>query len=454
MLLVVLAQTGLFAQMGVLFAQTGAPDAAQLKIEDPMLVPAPAAARNVASWQDALALIRDRSTEIEIAHGAVTRALAARRVALAALLPTINASTTATYNLVTNTGLTFIGITPIQTKIPTESYVNGLGQLVQPIIAPRAIYALGTAQANVAAADLSLADTKRNVTLNAANALVSVVTAERVAELNRAGLKSALERLDISTRRQSGGAATGLDVVRAQQDVEAARATLVTGDEQLRQARETLGLALGIPGQIGVSPSFGAQSLEDGTHALCKPAQSLEERTDIAVAREQLVVAKRSIVDAWLQFSPYLTAQSTVATTTINTGAAPNTTWNLQAILSIPIWDGGARYGALRDAHGQVEQAEGNLERTRRVAIVQVAQANRGIEVAQQALEVATRGRDLAVEVDRLVRKGFAEGSGTSLELVTAAAALRQAEINLALKEFDLLRARITADLAVANCEY
>jgi outer membrane protein TolC len=149
-----------------------------------------------------------------------------------------------------------------------------------------------------------------------------------------------------------------------------------------------------------------------------------------------------------------VSAQSTLFETSADSGLSPNPTWNLQAILSVPIWDGGARYGALRDARGQIMQAEQRLEATRRVASVQVAQATRGVQVAEQALEVAKRARDLAAEVDRLTRRGFEEGSGTSLELVTAAAALRQAEINLALKEFDLLRARITAALSVANCDY
>ena len=429
-------------------------------ITDPMLAPATPAPRAVGSWQEALLLVREKSTDLRSAEANITRAEAQWRTALAALLPQINATGTGTQNLITNPAYTLDTsgqLVPTGKRTPTgDPYLSITGVLVQPVIAPRAWWALGTANANERTAKLTLADTKRNVALGVANAMVSVVTAERVAELNRVGLKNALERWDYTRRRQAGGASTGLDTVRALQDVEAARATLVQGDETLRQAREALGLALGIPAQIGVAPSLDARSLEDGARALCRPVDGVEQRTDVAVARQQVEVAKRTLTDAKLQFSPTLSAQSTLASTTLDTGlfGPPNTTWNIQGVLQIPIWDGGARYGALKDAGAQIDLAEQRLEATRRGASVQVTQALRAIEVAEQARVVAASGRDLAAEVDRLVRKGFEQGAGTSLELVVAAGSLRQAEIALALKEFDLLRAKIAAALAVSNCDY
>ena len=108
-------------------------------------------------------------------------------------------------------------------------------------------YAIGTARESTRMNDLSYDDMKRTIAQSVANDIIAVVTAERVAELNRVGLRQSLSRLDLTVRKQRLGAATGLDVVRVQQDVESARTTLVTGDESLRKAREALGLAVGIP---------------------------------------------------------------------------------------------------------------------------------------------------------------------------------------------------------------
>jgi hypothetical protein len=67
---------------------------------------------------------------------------------------------------------------------------------------------------------------------------------------------------------------------------------------------------------------------------------------------------------------------------------------------------------------------------------------------------VAASARALAAETDRLTRVGYVEGQGTSLELVIAAAGLREADITLALREFDLVKARVLAVLALANCPW
>jgi hypothetical protein len=76
------------------------------------------------------------------------------------------------------------------------------------------------------------------------------------------------------------------------------------------------------------------------------------------------------------------------------------------------------------------------------------------VGVAEQARVVAAAARALAAETDRLTRVGYIEGQGTSLELVVAAAALREADITLALREFDLVKARVLAILALANCPW
>jgi outer membrane protein, multidrug efflux system len=74
---------------------------------------------------------------------------------------------------------------------------------------------------------------------------------------------------------------------------------------------------------------------------------------------------------------------------------------------------------------------------------------------------VATDSRKVAVdaethehEVDHMTQVGFLTGQGTSLDLVISAAALRQAQINRALRDFALVRARINALLALADCRW
>src|SRR5208282_2598767 len=130
---------------------------------------------------------------------------------------------------------------------------------------------------NEDATRLSVDDKKRTLALSLANQIVSVVTAERSADINRVGLRVALEQLEITKRKAALGAANGLDVVRAQQNAANARATLVTGDESLREAREALGLALGIPEETGVAPGVNIDGLARDTMESCRVVNDVNE---------------------------------------------------------------------------------------------------------------------------------------------------------------------------------
>lgn len=430
------------------------------EVSDPMLTPVPRARLEIGTWDEALKYIRARSTDLHIAIQEVARAEGQSRVALAGVLPSFNGTGTYTHNIITNTTAQFSGFTaagvpttrPVDTPYP--NYFQGSIVGVQPFIALRAWNAIGTAGVAVDAAKLTVDETKRQIALGVANAIVAVVTSERIAELNRVGLRNALQRLDLTTRKQSLGGATGIDVVRARQDVEDARATLVAGDETLRQNRENLGLALGIPEQVGVPPTVDISGLERDARSICKPVDRIDERPDVATLLTRVRIARRNVDDVWFQFAPTVNLQSQVATTTVDTGAAPNTTWNVQAVLSVPIWDGGARYGNLRDTRAQELQAHERVEAQRRQAQIDIDRARRGVGVADDRRRVASAARDLAAENDRLTRVSYQEGRGTSLELVTTAQALREAEIQLALREFETVNARIVAVLALAKCPW
>jgi outer membrane protein TolC len=431
-------------------------------IDDPMLAPMPPATTNVSTWEETLELIRARSTDLRTAYDEVSRAAGMTRSALAATLPTISLTGTYTYQT-GNYGTTSVPIptatgaaTTLVSLAPNATSVAADGVLTQPLIALGAWHSIGTARVNERAAALSFEDMKRTIALNVANAIIGVVTAERVAELNRVGTRNALERLDLSQRKQALGGASKLDVVRAQQDVESARATLVTGDESLRQAREALGLALGLPKQVGVTRDLKMDGLVESALDSCKVAPSIEQRADVAAARTRLEVAKRNVDDVYYQFLPTVTGQSTVAYSNLyaNEPGQATTTWNILGILTVPLWDGGLRYGSLRQTRALEDEARQSLESLRRQAAIQVEQARRDVGVAEQSRKVAEAARALAAETDRLTRTGYMEGQGTSLELVIAAAALREADITLALRDFDLVKARVLAILSLANCPW
>jgi outer membrane protein, multidrug efflux system len=417
-------------------------------VSDPMLAPPEAAPAELRSWDEAIAMMR-RSPSYLTSAAEVERALAQRRIALAAVLPTLTGSAGYLHNF--NTVAIPSGGTVI--VAPPATIWSASATASWNIVNPRGIYGIGTADLATSVANLSLADRRRVLAGSVVSAMLATLAVGRVAELDRVGLRAALERLALTQTRFRLSRGTELDIDRAQQDVAAARAQLINGDEALRQAREALGQALGSATPLAAPTELDLEGFERAVASTCRVAEDIERRADVAGARQRVAIAQRQIEDAELQFAPYLAVGSTAAYASAVT-LGPNTTWSLGATLTVPLFDGGVRYGALRDARAVAEQARDALASVRVEAMIEVARATRAIAVDTAARAVAQEQRDLAARIDARTREGYAKGVGTSLDLVTSAQALRQAEINLVLVDFELAQARAGAVLANAECMY
>jgi outer membrane protein TolC len=422
-----------------------------IEVNDAALAPVPPAKQTLASWQQALTLISARSTNLTIAVQEIARAEGIARQALGQVLPTIEARGDLRHTFLTeSTTLNVGGATLTQTS-PAES-TNGSARLTvtQPVLAPRAWYGVKTARLSIDAAKLSVEDSERTLIAAAADSVVSVVTAERVSEINRVGLHGALETLELTRRRERLGTGTRLDVVRAEQDVAVARANLVTGDESLRQAREALGLALGFSEPYGVEPSISLNEVEQSMRAQCSPGAA-DQRADVRAARIQLEIAERGVTDAKLVLAPQAEVYTELSATL---HGQPVVQWSIGGLITIPIWDGGSRYGAIKAARASAAQQKARLEAATRGATLDTNQAVRAVAVAEQSRQVSEQARDLARETARLTQFAYQAGTATSFDLVESARRQREAELDLAVREFDVVKAKIAALLASASCKY
>ena len=231
-------------------------------------------------------------------------------------------------------------------------------------------------------ANLSLADRRRVLASAVVSAMLATLAAARVAELDRVGLRSALERLALTQTRLTFSRGTELDVDRAQQDVAAARALLIAGDEALRQSREALGQVLGSPTPLAAPAELELDGFERAVASTCHIGADIERRADVAAARERVVIADRQIEDAKLQFAPILGIGSQVGYASAVT-LGPNDTWTIGAAITLPLYDGGVRYGAMRDARAAAEQARQALASLRVDAMIESARAARAVAVRQ-----------------------------------------------------------------------
>jgi outer membrane protein TolC len=418
-------------------------------IDDPMLAPPPDAPRAIATWDEALSLVRQQSPDYIGGAQSVLRAEAQGKLALSQLLPTVTGNASYTHQFLTQS----FSIAGASFQSPAAD-VFGLGAtLVVPVVSPRGIYAQATASRTLEASQKAFEDTRRQIATSLVHTMLTTLASSRVAELNRVGLRGALERLELARTKVRFRQGTALDVERAEQDAAAARSTLIAGDETLLRSREALGVALGSPVPTAAPGSLDLGAFEGAVARSCKMNADVEQRPDVVAARRRVEVAERVVKDSWLALAPTLLLQSQLGYSS-EAVLAPNTTWFVEGVLNVPIFDGGVAAATAKDARAQVELARQTLVTTRLHALVESAQANRAVAVLEQTRDVARTQRDLAKSIDARTREGYLHGLGTSLDLVTSAQSLRQAEINLTVLEFQVAEARANALLATAQCTY
>lgn len=420
---------------------------------DPMLITPPDAKRQLSDWRQALRLVDERDTAARIARAEIERSEGLQRQTLAGTLPTIDLTGSATFNLLRN-DVTVLGPTgPITATLPDSPNLTAQVSVTQALIAPRVWHAIGTAGKSVDLASLNAEDRKRQLVLLLSKAVVDVVSAEKVAERSREGLRAALVRVDLERRRVGAGAGAGLDVIRFDQEVLAARNDVVLADAEVDRTREQLGLLLGSVEPWGVADNISLESLAGSVLGTCSAA-TLEDRADYRALSLQRDIADRGVTDADLRYAPTANVVGTFTVANDDFASGDPIALAVRGVLSFPLWDGGERYGARRAAKAEVVQAEERIAGLDRQVKIEQLQTSRSVQVAVKSLDIARKTRDLAAETKRLTELAFDGGSGTSFDLVESSRRLREAELTVVVREVGVLEAQLTDRLALAKCSY
>jgi outer membrane protein TolC len=250
------------------------------------------------------------------------------------------------------------------------------------------------------------------------------------------------------------GSASAVDVLRMEQEVERARAQVITADEAIRRSRENLGLALGTSDSWGVKPDISLDALAHEARNSCQQEESVDTRLDVRAAEANAEIARRNVKSVDYTYVPTIdgVSSATYWSDPDRTANSEHVTWTIGAVLSWNIYDGGFRYGTRQVNEAQLTIAEESVTDRKRAARVEVERALRSIRVAEANLVVSTRAAEIARQSAKFAQITFLNGTGTSFDMVDTARTQREAELDVTLKEFELLRAKITAFLSLASC--
>ncbi len=271
--------------------------------------------------------------------------------------------------------------------------------------------------------------TEQLVFTNVITDYVNVIQTEQLLQLDINNEQVLNRQLQATNDRFRVGEITRTDVAQAEAALAGARATRQTAEGNVQTARAAFQRDVGfLPSQLVVP------------QPLALPIKSSAEASRIAAANNPTLIytmfdaaaSKDTVDQAFATILPTLNAVGS-AFQTNNTGLVESQTKGASAILqlTVPIYQGGAEYAAVRQARQTEQQARKTVDDTRR-QVIQSALSSWETLVAARATIESTRA---AIRANTIALEGTQReaivGSRTTLDVLNAEQALLQSRSTL-----------------------
>jgi outer membrane protein TolC len=307
-----------------------------------------------------------------------------------------------------------------------------------PIVVPKAWAQWSQSKDLLRVAEASEADVRRVVAVGVARAYLAIVAQKRVIDAATRARDTDKAHFDFAHQRFVGGIGNRIDEVRAEQQLESDQANVEQQISGLAREREALGVLVGVGGPLDAE--------EPNLQAATDPAQAMadaDRRTDVLSGQARLKVAEHVVHDDWTDYSPYLTGTFTPFYADPATVLYPTTGWQAQLVLTLPLYDGGLRYGQQKERAVARDEARIQLDATLRQARSDVRTAFEELRHADATLEAARRASELAQRGLDLAQIAYRAGATTNLEVIDAERTARDSETSVAVAEDGARQARL-----------
>lgn len=390
----------------------------------------PSSSPPAVTFEDAIQRATTRSTTFELAQEDFRRAEALVQQARSSWLPTLSANGTYT-RLDADRELN-------GRVIAAQDSLNANLTLTVPIIAPKQWATTARAKDAREIARATLTDTRRQVALLAGRAYLTVIGQKRVLESSIQARDTARAHEEFSKSRFAGGVGNRLDAVRAAQERASSDARVQAQTLALVRAQEALGILLGENHPIDATDvTLGAPP------SLATALSEAETRSDIVVSKERVETSRKAVRDSYTDYLPLLTGVAQPFYQNPASLTLPTTGWQAQLLLTIPLFDGGNRYGLKHERDALYDQAKTKLEAALRQARSEVRLGFESVQRADEALVQARDAAKLAQEALELSQLAYRAGATSNIEVVDAERRARDAATDAAVAEDAARQARL-----------
>ena len=236
--------------------------------------------------------------------------------------------------------------------------------------------------------------------------------------------------LALTENRHEGGIASGLDVSRAQAQLDDAQAQVTEVQAQRALVEHAIASLVGVPAS-SFSVAQEQEPLQVPVTPPGLPSTLLERRPDIAAAERRVFAANAGIGVARAAFFPDLSLSGSYGFQDTGMGnllSIGNRFWALGPLATLDLFDAGLRRAQVRQAHAAFAEASADYRQTvldafRQVEDDLVLLRDLGVEAGQEDQAVVAAQKTQSIATNR-----YREGIVNYLDVVTAQTAALSAQ--------------------------
>ncbi|HET9839657.1 MAG TPA: TolC family protein [Candidatus Angelobacter sp.] len=350
---------------------------------------------------------------------------------LSALLPNISGTASDSINQI---NLAAFGIPlPAGLKSPVVgpfAVFDAHANMSETLLDFNALNKVRAASENEKAAKFGVQDARELVVLVVGNEyLLTLANAARL-DTAKAQLTTAQTIFDQTTDLKKAGVAAGIDVLRAQVQLQTQQQRVLAAENQYERQKMQLARTIGLPVsqqfQLTDTIPYAPLSAMDLDQAL---AQAYKQRPEFLAAESRTRAAEIAVKAAKGEALPTVQVNGQLGVIGPNPGSSEST-YSLSGGVRVPIFQGGKVKADVDQAQAQLRQSRMQLEDLRSRVEFEVRSALLDVKTSDDQVRVAQQQIELAAEQLKEARDRYAAGVSGSLEVVQAQEALAGANDN------------------------
>jgi outer membrane protein TolC len=378
------------------------------------------------------------------------------REALADLLPQVRAGASAVRQKVSLAAFGFSGFPGFPEIIGPFDVVDARGYVSQTVFDLHALRHAQSQSLEAKAAEEQQKSTRDLVVLACAGLYLRAVAGESRIEAAQAQLATAQALFDIASDRKRSGLAAGIEVIRAQVELQSQRQRLIVAENEAAKQKLALARAIGLP--LGQEFRLAEDMPIAGVPPITKEdalARAYAARADLQAAESRVRAAQQERRAAVGDGLPSLGVAGDYGYIG-NDWSSALSTYSVAASLRVPLFEGGRVQAKVQKAEARLRQAEANRDDTKARVYYEVETTLLDLKASDERVRVATSGLELAQQQLVQARDRFSAGVAGNLDVIQAQEALARATEDRiqSLFEHNLSKAALARALGVAESRY